>query len=112
MSNIVREISGAKTDFDLRYLGPLHAGTRTQAHLLPPREYLRQVEARCFNMRLQHAVVFPKQLSWFELFNIITQSNLCTTTTLGTPKLWLLLTCGCCSEVALCYNIVRFLIFP
>ena len=40
MSKFVREISGTKTDFDLRYLGPLYAGTRTQAHLLQPREYL------------------------------------------------------------------------
>ena len=31
------------------------------------------------------------------------QSNLCTTTTLGTPKLWPLLTGGLCSEVPLCY---------
>ncbi len=32
------------------------------------------------------------------------QSNLCTTTTLGTQNLWLLLTGGRCSEVALCYQ--------
>ena len=31
------------------------------------------------------------------------QSNLCTTTTLGTLNLWPLLTGCCCSEVALCY---------
>jgi hypothetical protein len=32
------------------------------------------------------------------------QSNLCITTNLGTPNLWPLLTGGCCSEVALCYE--------
>jgi hypothetical protein len=33
------------------------------------------------------------------------QSNLCTTTTLGTPNLWPLLTGGRCSEVGLCYEV-------
>ncbi len=32
------------------------------------------------------------------------QLNLCITTTLGTQNLWLLLTGGRCSEVALCYE--------
>jgi len=35
---------------------------------------------------------------------IIVQSNLCTTATLGTQKLWSLLTGGRCSEVNLCYK--------
>ena len=39
----------------------------------------------------------PGYASTFEV-----QSNLCTTTTLGTPNLWPLLTGGRCSEVALC----------
>jgi hypothetical protein len=34
----------------------------------------------------------------------LVQSNLCTTTTLGTPNLWPLLTGGRCSEVAFCYK--------
>ncbi len=32
------------------------------------------------------------------------QSNLCTTTNLGTQNLWQLLTGGSCSEVGLCYK--------
>ncbi len=36
---------------------------------------------------------------------LLLQSNLCTTTTLGTPNLWPLLTGGRCSEVGLCYEV-------
>ncbi len=36
------------------------------------------------------------------------QSNLCTTTVLGTPNLWPLLTGGCCSEVDLCYKYLNW----
>ena len=35
-------------------------------------------------------------------FNNVSTSNLCTTSTLGMQKLWLLLTSGHCSEVSLC----------
>ena len=38
---------------------------------------------------------------------VMVQSNLCTTTTLGTLNLWPLLTGGRCSEVALCYKKVK-----
>ncbi len=34
----------------------------------------------------------------------LVQSNLCTTTPLGTHYLGQLLTAGCCSEVTLCYK--------
>ena len=36
------------------------------------------------------------------------QSNRCTTTTLGTPNLWPLLTVGRLSEVALCYKNLKW----
>jgi hypothetical protein len=47
------------------------------------------------------------QMGFCKMINIKSnriQSNLCTTTTLGTQNLWPLLTVGRCSEVALCYK--------
>jgi hypothetical protein len=46
---------------------------------------------------------FCVHLSAFHIIFYV-QSNFCTTTTLRTPNLWLLLTGGRCSEVGLCYK--------
>ena len=51
----------------------------------------------------ENKLLYPNIFKNFVSIKML-QSNLCATTTLGTPNLWPLLTGGRCSEVALCYK--------
>jgi hypothetical protein len=59
---------------------------------------------------LFHSRIFPLVFLMSSILEMVNkhffevQSNLYTTTTLGTPNLWLLLTGGRCSKVGFCYE--------
>ncbi len=55
--------------------------------------------------RLLGETVSSLEISSVEECTVYVQSNLCTTTTLGTQNLWPLLTGSRCSEVTLSYKI-------
>ena len=55
-------------------------------------------------LRCQSQKTYNVQFEITSPNGITLQSNLCTTTTPGTPKQWPLLTCGRCSKELLCYK--------